>query len=199
MSLPIAGKKQQKPNGPLTAENMTSSKTLMDAARTEPAALLTQLTTQADGLSDEEATKRLEERGYNDVAREQHISVWKRLFDIIRNPLIVLLIVLAVVSYITNDTDATIIIVVLAAVSVLLRFFQERNADTAAAKLKAMVSTTATVVRGGVRKEIPLREIAPGDVVALSAGDMVPADIRLLSTKDLFINQAALTGEVDAG
>jgi Mg2+-importing ATPase len=195
MSLPVAGKKQQKPGVSATAENVTSSKTLMDAARAGPAALLTQLATQADGLSDEEATRRLEERGYNDVAREQHISVWKRLFDIVRNPLIVLLIVLAVVSYITDDKDATIIIVVLAAVSVLLRFFQERNADTAAAKLKAMVSTTATVIRGGVRKEIPLREIAPGDVVALSAGDMVPADIRLLSTKDLFINQAALTGE----
>src|ERR1700690_2587678 len=77
----------------------------------------------------------------------------------------------------------------------VLRFVQESRADTAAEKLKAMVSTTATVVREGQRKEIPLGDLVPGDIVRLSAGDMVPADVRLVSAKDLFLNQAALTGE----
>lgn len=190
-----ANNKPDKRISPATAEKSRVSKTLLDAARATPAAVMAQLETQITGLGAAEVEKRLQERGYNDVAREQHISAGKRLFDIIRNPLILLLLILAIVSYVTKDPDATIIIGVLIAVSVLLRFFQERNADTAAAKLKAMVSTTATVLREGTRREIPLREIVPGDIVALSAGDMVPADIRLLSAKDLFINQATLTGE----
>jgi P-type Mg2+ transporter len=78
---------------------------------------------------------------------------------------------------------------------IVLRYVQESRADTAAEKLKAMVSTTATVLRDGMRKELSLKELVPGDIVLLSAGDMVPADLRLLSAKDLFLNQAALTGE----
>jgi Mg2+-importing ATPase len=78
---------------------------------------------------------------------------------------------------------------------VSLRFIQETKADTAAAKLKAMISVTATVVRDGQPKEIPLQHLVPGDIVKLSAGDMVPGDVRLLSAKDLFLIQATLTGE----
>ena len=78
---------------------------------------------------------------------------------------------------------------------IVLRFFQELRADNAAEKLKAMVSTTATVVRDGKRGKFALQELVPGDIVHLSAGDMVPADVRLLTAKDLFLNQAALTGE----
>ncbi len=79
--------------------------------------------------------------------------------------------------------------------SVLLRFFQETRADAAVAKLKAMINITATVVRGGQQREIPLDHLVPGDVVALAAGDMVPADVRVIAAKDLFISQASLTGE----
>jgi Mg2+-importing ATPase len=76
-----------------------------------------------------------------------------------------------------------------------LRFVQETRADTAAAKLKAMINVTATVIRNGQPREIPLRELVPGDIVKLSAGDMIPGDVRLLSAKDLFVIQATLTGE----
>jgi Mg2+-importing ATPase len=76
-----------------------------------------------------------------------------------------------------------------------LRFIQETKADNAAAKLKAMIKVTATVVRDGQPREIPLKELVPGDVVKLSAGDMIPGDVRLISAKDLFIIQATLTGE----
>ena len=79
---------------------------------------------------------------------------------------------------------------------VVLRFFQELRSDKAAEKLKAMVSTSTTVLRDGKKKEIPLKELVPGDIVLISAGDMVPADVRLLSAKDLHVNQATLTGEV---
>ena len=80
-------------------------------------------------------------------------------------------------------------------VGISLRFIQETKADNAAAKLKAMISVTATVVRDGQPKEIPLKQLVPGDVVKLSAGDMIPGDVRLISAKDLFIIQATLTGE----
>src|SRR5450756_3209970 len=78
---------------------------------------------------------------------------------------------------------------------VVLRFFQELRADNAAAKLQAMVSNTATLVRDGKQQELPLKRLVPGDIIRLAAGDMVPADVRVLSAKDLFLNQAALTGE----
>jgi len=85
--------------------------------------------------------------------------------------------------------------VVMVILGVALRFIQESKADAAAAKLKAMINVTATVIREGKAREVPLRELVPGDIVKLSAGDMIPADVRLLSCKDLFIIQATLTGE----
>jgi len=99
------------------------------------------------------------------------------------------------ISYLTGDIRATIMILLMVILGIVLRYVQESRADNAAEKLKAMVSTTATVIRAGQRKEIPLKELVPGDIVSLSAGDMIPADVRVLTAKDLFLNQAALTGE----
>ncbi len=79
--------------------------------------------------------------------------------------------------------------------SVALRFIQEARADAAAAKLKAMIHVTTSVTRDGVTKEMPLRDWVPGDLIKLSAGDMIPADVRVLSSKDLFVSQGSLTGE----
>jgi len=81
------------------------------------------------------------------------------------------------------------------ALSVGLRFWQEARADSAAEKLKAMIHVTATVVRDGAAKEIPLRDLVPGDIIKLAAGDMIPGDVRLLSSKDVFVTQGSLTGE----
>ena len=118
-----------------------------------------------------------------------------RLLDNVKNPLVILLTALGVLSFLTGDLRATVVIFVMVVLGVVLRFFQEMRADNAAEKLKAMVSTTATVVRGGEEAEIPLKMLVPGDIIRLAAGDMVPADVRVLSAKDLFLNQAALTGE----
>jgi Mg2+-importing ATPase len=117
------------------------------------------------------------------------------VWDDIRNPLILLLVALGVLSYATGDLRATVVIFVMVLLGVVLRFFQELRADNAAARLKAMVGSTATVIRGGIEVERPLRSLVPGDIIALAAGDMVPADVRVLAGKDLFLNQAALTGE----
>ena len=118
----------------------------------------------------------------------------RRLHNI-KDPLVILLLALGVLSFMTGDLRAMAVIFAMVVLGVVLRFYQEMRADNAAEKLQAMVSNTATVVRGGVEAEIPLKLLVPGDIIHLAAGDMVPADVRLLSAKDLFLNQAALTGE----
>jgi P-type Mg2+ transporter len=149
----------------------------------------------ATGLSEEEATTRFEEHGPNEVAYERKENWLQRLWVSARNPLVILLTVLAILSYSTGDVAAGTIMMLMVALGMSLRFVQETRADNAAAKLKAMITVTATVVRDGQAKEIPLRELVSGDVVKLSAGDMVPGDVRLISAKDLFVIQATLTGE----
>ena len=116
-----------------------------------------------------------------------------------RNPLVILLTVLAILTFATAESPATIaggvLMLVMVVLGVSLRFVQETKANNAAAKLKAMIKVTATVIRDGQQKEIPLQQLVPGDVVKLSAGDMIPGDVRLMAAKDLFIIQATLTGE----
>jgi Mg2+-importing ATPase len=179
---------------------------IRDAAMEEAVVVLEKLRTSPAGLSEEEAATRLEEYGPNEVAHERRHEWLHRLWVAVRNPLVILLTVLAIASFATYWHDepdkrdisefyAGIVMLVMVALGVSLRFVQETRAGNAAAKLKAMIKVTATVVRDGQPKEIPLQQLVPGDVVKLSAGDMIPGDVRLLSAKDLFIIQATLTGE----
>ena len=168
---------------------------LAEAAGKPVAEVLSLLGTSATGLSSAEAAARLEEHGPNEVAQEKrHGWLW-RLGVAARNPLVILLSVLAIVAFATEDFRAGTVMVLMVALGVSLRFVQESRADAAAAKLKAMISVTTAVWRDGKLAEIPLRDIVPGDIVKLAAGDMIPADVRLLSCRDLFITQASLTGE----
>ena len=168
---------------------------LADAAHRDAADVLSTLGTRMEGLTDAEAETRLEKYGPNEVAQEkQHGWLW-RLLLAARNPLVILLTVLAVVSLLTGDTGSAVVMFVMVLLGVALRFVQEWRADSAAAKLKAMISVTATVVREGKPREIPLKDLVPGDLIKLSAGDMIPGDVRVLSSKDLFLIQASLTGE----
>jgi Mg2+-importing ATPase len=147
------------------------------------------------GLSEEEAQLRLAKFGFNEIAKEKPTSPLRRLGDNLKNPLVILLAILGSISFLTGDVPGTMVIFVMVVLGVVLRYVQEMRADKAAEKLKAMVSTHATVCRDGKDREIPLKLLVPGDIVRLGSGDMVPADVRLLSAKDLFLNQAALTGE----
>jgi Mg2+-importing ATPase len=148
-----------------------------------------------EGLTDAEAASRLERVGPNLIAREQPQSVGRELLGRARNPLNFLLLGLAGVSWATGDVRAAIVIVTMVILSVTLAFVQEHRSNKAAAALRAMVHTTASARRGGAFKEVALRTLVPGDVVQLSAGDLIPADLRLLTSKDLHVNQSALTGE----
>ena len=174
--------------GPLTTE-------LLAFAQADAARVLDQLGSRLAGLSEGEAEAGLKKTGPNTIAREKGPSVLLRLFRNIANPLVLLLSALAIVSYLTGDHRATVVIVAMIVLGVGLRSVQERKADNAASKLQAMVGNTATVVRGGTEREIRIQDLVPGDILQLSAGDMVPADARILSAKDLFLNQSALTGE----
>jgi Mg2+-importing ATPase len=179
----------KEPNGERTAE------LVHDSAIKDVAEILLRLKTSPDGLTDEEAIERLEVFGPNEVAYERKEGWLYRLYISARNPLVILLTVLATLSFATGDFRAGTVMMLMVFLGLSLRFIQETKADNAAAKLKAMITVTATVVRDGEAKEIPLRELVPGDVVKLSAGDMIPGDVRLISAKDLFVIQATLTGE----
>jgi Mg2+-importing ATPase len=171
------------------------SSELLESAQADIAAVLQKLSTETNGLTAKEARVRLRQYGPNEIAKEKNKSALIRLISNIKNPLVILLVVLGLVSYLTGDMRATIMIFAMVLLGVFLRFFQELRSDKAAEKLKAMVSTVADVFRDGEKKEIPVKRLVPGDIVLLSAGDMVPADVRLISAKDLHINQVALTGE----
>src|SRR6267142_2690080 len=177
-------------------KNAIQSSPLLAEASAKPSAdVLQMLVTSAAGLSEAEAAARLKKYGPNEVASEEKHGWWHRLYSASRNPLVILLTVLAVLSFATGDFRAGAVMLLMVILGLSLRFVQATRADNAAAKLKAMISVTATVVRDGQAREIPLRQLVPGDIVKLSAGDMIPGDVRLISVKDLFIIQGTLTGE----
>jgi Mg2+-importing ATPase len=181
--------------GPKNSIQQRAADAAHEAAIKESAEVLQALGTSAGGLSEEEAKERLEKFGPNEVAKEKQQSWLYRLYIAARNPLVILLMVLATLSFATGDFRAGSVMMLMVFLGLFLRFLQETRADTAAAKLKAMISVTATVLRDGQTREIPLQQLVPGDIVKLSAGDMIPGDVRLLNTKDLFVIQATLTGE----
>ena len=171
------------------------NESLVTSAHLEIDAIFQKLNTNLKGLDQAEVEKRLDVYGPNEVAKEKQRNIFERIFDMVKNPLVLLLSGLALISYLTGDLRATIVILVMVVLGIVLRYVQESRADNAAAKLKAMVTTTATVLRAGEKEEVQLSQIVPGDIVLLSVGDMVPADLRLISEKDLYINQSTLTGE----
>jgi P-type Mg2+ transporter len=184
------------PHGPHKASSaMHVSPLLLEAAGSEPEAVLQKLHTSKDGLSAAEAEQRLHQYGPNVVAGEARHSHLRLLGKTLINPLVILLFVLAASSFLTGDFRAGIVVLLMVFISVVLRFVQEARASSAAAKLQAMISVHATVLRDGQPQEVPIGHLAPGDVVQLAAGDMIPADVRLLSCKDLFLSQGSLTGE----
>jgi len=168
---------------------------VLDAAAKDGDELLRSLHSGLDGLTQSEAENRARISGPNEVAQERRRGWFIRLLIIMRNPLVILLGVLSGVSFATGDARAGSVMAGMVVLSVALRFLQEARADSAAAKLKAMIHVTATVVRDGKARELPLRDLVPGDIVNLSAGDMIPGDVRVISAKDLFVSQGTLTGE----
>src|SRR5712691_1870168 len=159
----------------------------------EPDRLLEQLETTEQGLSQSAAQERLARATQLKPHRE---TAWSLLIDQFKSPIIILLFCSAILSFTLLDdrTNGSIIVFILIA-SGLLSFWQELSAADAVAKLMGMIETKATVIRNGQDQEVPLAEIVQGDVIRLRAGDLIPGDCRLLTARDLFLNEAVLTGE----
>ena len=174
---------------------------LADYAAASPLEVLRRLESTRHGLTEDEAQARLAEHGENAIAPGRVPSWGGRALAAVRNPFIVVLLCLALVSAVTGDLDGAAVITAMALISCLLRGRQEYRSDRAAAALRAMVASTATVLRRaadgrpGIARELPVDQIVPGDIVQLLAGDMVPADLRLLRSDDLAVSQAVITGE----
>ncbi|ATQ69460.1 MULTISPECIES: magnesium-translocating P-type ATPase [Methylosinus] len=173
---------------------------LLRAAQASSEELLARLGTTRDGLSAREAARRLRQIGLNRIARERRPSMLRELAGRARNPLNALLLSLALASYALGELRAAIVIAAMVVLSVGLAFVQEHRSNEAAARLQAMVRTHASVRRPGAHTadryvEEPVERLAPGDILRLSAGDMIPADLRLIEARDLFVNQSTLTGE----
>ncbi|MGZ5009323.1 MAG: magnesium-translocating P-type ATPase, partial [Methylobacter sp.] len=190
---------------------------LIQLAQSNVETVLEQLNTSSEGLSELQSNLRLGKIGLNEIAHEKPRKWYVQFLKTFQNPLVILLMTLAVIALLTEDIKAAVIILSMVVFSVVLRFSQEFRSSQAAEKLRAMVHTTATVCRKDPRKDIspslaqdlgltlnldvpaqqdiPIKFLVPGDVIFLAAGDMIPADVRLIAAKDLFVSQGALTGE----
>ena len=136
-----------------------------------------------------------DEYGFNEIVHGEVHKWYMGLLESFFNPFSIVLIVLSLISFLTKDITAGFTILFLVFLSGIIKFIQEEKSNNASEKLKSMISTTATVLRDGRKKEIPINEIIKGDILFLSAGDIIPADLRILEAKDLFISQSSLTGE----
>ncbi len=157
--------------------------------------LMARLKATPQGLTSEQAAERLEVYGKNELAHEHKHSTLKEFLSHFKSPLVIILLIAGIITGALGEVANTAIILTIIFVSVILDYYQESKAEKAAQLLKQKVTTTATVLRDNAKQEIKLPEIVPGDIIFLSAGDISPADARVVTAKDLFINQSALTGE----
>lgn len=187
---------------------MQTNKERLIAALQEPLeSTFADYKTSALGLVDDQVEENRDIYGENVITKGQEDSMIKKIYESIINPFTVILLVIALVSFITNvwlakpgeqDPTTSIIIVILVLISGGIRFIQELRSDKAASNLSRMIVNTATVLRDGSEQEIPINEIVVGDVIKLNAGDMIPADVVLIDSRDFFVQQSGLTGESDA-
>ena len=163
--------------------------------------------TSLTGLTEEQVEKNRDLYGENTITKGQEDSILKKIYESIINPFTIILLVIAVISLVTNvwlakpgqeDPTTSIIIVVLVLISGGIRFVQELRSDKAATNLSKMIVNTATVIRQGEIQEVPIDDLVVGDVVKLSAGDMIPADLLLFESRDFFVQQSGLTGESES-
>lgn len=163
--------------------------------------------TSLKGLDSEQVEENRDLYGENTITKGQEDSIFKKIYESIINPFTIILLVIAFISLVTNvwlakpgqeDPTTSIIIVVLVLISGGIRFVQELRSDKATTNLSKMIINTATVIRDGLEQELPIDELVVGDLVKLSAGDMIPADVILFESRDFFVQQSGLTGESDA-
>ncbi|MCF9046902.1 magnesium-translocating P-type ATPase [Acinetobacter nectaris] len=189
------------------------TKTLRHASETPVEELVREKNSHIDGLDEQDAELRQKQHGLNELQSEKPLAWWQHLWYCYKNPFNILLTILAIICASTDDLRGTIVISSMVVISTVLRFWQEAKSNKAADALKSMVSNDASVLRRNTGSkftkaeainasqqskdlfDIPTKYLVPGDIIKLSAGDLIPADCRLIETKDLFVSQAAMTGE----
>lgn len=191
----------------ILSNNLYDTKSdLFKLAESEADEVFKQFSSSIKGLTGEEAEIRLKKYGSNYIAHDKESTWFGQLFNSFKSPFNILLLTLAVISYFTHDLKATIVLSVMVLLSSLLKFFQEFKSTMAAEKLKDLVITKANVTRQNhditakttsevLYEDISIKYLVPGDIIHLSSGDMLPADVRIIVAKDLFISQSVLTGE----
>jgi len=142
---------------------------LSNISRKDSSEVLSILETSLNGLNAETVEERIEKFGFNEITHEKERGWLWRLLLAAKNPLVILLLVLATIAFVTEDTRSGIVMTLMVILGVTLRFIQETKADNAAAKLKAMINVTATVIREGIKEEVALKNLVPGDIIVLSA------------------------------
>ena len=147
------------------------------------------------GLSSNEAGKRLLKNGQNIVVKDDHKTFLYFLLNAFKDEFIIILLVLSVINFLLGDTLGSLIIIVIATISALIRYFQDYAAYKFNKKLKSSISSTVTVIRNKEEKEINVSNVVVGDIIKLNAGTIIPADLRIIDAKDLFLDQAVFTGE----
>ncbi|MFA5120031.1 magnesium-translocating P-type ATPase [Zavarzinia sp.] len=157
--------------------------------------LLTRLGTTPAGLADADVRSRQAIHGLNTAAAEGRPPLWLQFLSRFRNPLVIILLVASGLSAATGDVSSFLVVVAIVMMSMALDFVQETRAQSAVEALRRSVAVRATVRRDGAFHSVPIDQLVPGDIVELIAGDLVPADARLIESRDLFVNQALLTGE----
>ena len=177
-------------------------KILLELSGLEQKALFEKYQTDEDGLDPVQASDRLEEYGRNiiDFGKEKSLAV--RIKDAVINPFNIVLLVVAMITFVTDVVLAEepsfatfVMLVAVIIISASISFVQEEKSNNAAKKLQGMITTKLDVIRNGVETEVDIEELVPGDIVKLASGDMIPGDVRFIETKDLFIDQSQLTGE----
>ncbi|MBU3551351.1 magnesium-translocating P-type ATPase [Polynucleobacter sp. MWH-Berg-3C6] len=179
----------------MTNLNLDKASEIKNLALVDFSSLYLDLNSSPQGLSLEQWQLNYQKYGKNILAIERREWLIIRFLRLFFSPLSILLIVLSLASYLTGESRGAVLIALMVFLSATLTFVQEYKSNNAAQKLKALVSTKVLVCRAGVEIEVDLDQIVPGDVVRLTVGDLIPADVRIISSKDLFVNQASLTGE----
>ena len=170
---------------------------IMNYQKKENNTLLKEYNTTLSGLNPSIASARLKENGKNIVIKEENKSPFYFLINSFKDQFIILLIFLAIVNYFLSDLLGSIIILLIATISALIRFVQDYSVYKFNQKLKEKIYNTTTTIRGNTHKEIKIENVVVGDIITLNAGSIIPADLILLETKDLFLNQSVFTGEVN--
>ena len=189
--------------GKINTENLKNTENLLkEDSKLKLDKLLKKYETSLEGISVVDVDEKLEEYGKNTIDIKDNNTIWHKLKDAFINPFNIVLMIVALITFITDVVIATqkdyatfILIISTVFISAIISLKEQTKSDNAAKKLKKMITNKMEVIRDGNQVTIDIENIVPGDIVKLSSGDMIPGDVRFIETKDLFIDQAALTGE----